>query len=58
MLNAKTSLHSLLQRSLDRRSQEREESPNDYKTIEPIRHILDESLIPNKDEEIARDVSK
>lgn len=59
LLTAKTSLHSLLQRSLDRRSQEHEESPTDYKnkTIEP-RNILMESLIPNKDGEIDKDVKK
>lgn len=61
ILNAKNSLHSLLQRSLDRQSNENEpESPAQdfrHKTIDP-KNILDEALIPNKDAEITKDVSR
>ena len=43
---------------MDRRSQEDfENSPSDYKTLEP-KNILDEGLIPKKAEEIVRDVQK
>lgn len=57
MLNARTSLQSLLQRSHDRHSQEMESPTNPMSQVQS-KNLLDGTLIPDKDVEIGRDVQK
>lgn len=59
VLNARTSLQSLLQRSQDRHSQELNESPtNPMSSQRQSKNVLDGTLIPDKDAEISKDVQK